>query len=191
MEVELPKGKLCQLEYWKPGMEKDLPSIANNIKIWRNVRDVFPHPYTAQDAKNWIEYITQPAGIQKYTNFAICIPSEDKASFRVAGGLGIHTQDDVSKKVVILGYWLGEPFWNKGIVTEAVQLAVNYTFSSNFTLINNGCSIERIEASVYEYNKPSARVLEKNGFVLEAVQKRAFFKDGKVIDGLLYVKLRE
>jgi RimJ/RimL family protein N-acetyltransferase len=50
--------------------------------------------------------------------------------------------------------------------------------------------MERIFARVFEYNKPSMRALEKAGFELESIEKRAVFKHDAIWNDHVYVKLR-
>ena len=86
-------------------------------------------------------------------------------------------------KTLELGYWIGEPFWGQGLVSEAVGIACDYAFST--------LEVERIEACVYEWNPASGRVLEKNGFVQEGRQRKAVFKDGELIDQIVYARVKE
>ena len=46
----------------------------------------------------------------------------------------------------------------------------------------------RLEAPVFETNPASARVLEKNGYLLESTQRRAALKSGRVLDVWMYVR---
>jgi len=73
-----------------------------------------------------------------------------------------------------LGYWMAEPFWNKGIVTKAVNEIVNWGFEN--------LSITRIFARPYGSNKASERVLTKCGFTLEAHIKGNIEKWGETED---------
>ena len=100
---------------------------------------------------------------------------------QVVGGIGITQQADVYRFNAELGYWLGEPFWNKGIMTEAVQAMVDYAFE-NFKLI-------RIYARVFEFNEASMRVLEKAGFHKEAINKKAVYKNQTLYDEHLFAIL--
>ena len=97
----------------------------------------------------------------------------------VVGGIGIVQQSDIYQLNAEIGYWLGEPYWNTGIMTEAVRAMVDYTFA-NFKVL-------RIYAGVFDYNIASMRVLEKAGFHKEAIHEKAFFKNGKVLDEHLFV----
>ena len=82
-----------------------------------------------------------------------------------------------------IGYWLAEPFWGRGIATDAVRAVVDYAFA--------GFDLMRIEAYVFEWNPASCRVLEKAGFTLEGRLRKTVTKDGKTIDELLYGLVRE
>ena len=89
---------------------------------------------------------------------------------------------DVESRSGEVGYWLGEPFWGQGIATAAVRAFVKYVFAT-FDLV-------RLDACLYEWNPASARVLEKAGFTFEARLKSAVFKDGQLIDTLLYALVK-
>ena len=104
-------------------------------------------------------------------------------STEVIGGIGIHLLPDVYRQSAEIGYWLGEPFWRKGIATAAVKGVVDFSFE-NFGLL-------RLHAGVFEWNPASARVLEKAGFRFEARMRKAVVKDGKNIDQMMYTILLE
>lgn len=69
------------------------------------------------------------------------------------------------------------------MATQAIKKMTEYTFE-NFNVI-------RIEAGVFDFNKPSMKVLEKNGYYLESIRKQAVIKKGKIIDDYIWVKLKE
>jgi RimJ/RimL family protein N-acetyltransferase len=171
MEFELGKSILRP---WKPGDEQSLIRNANNRAIWRNLRDAFPHPYTLADAKHWIEIAnsTNPP-----CNFAIVVDGD------AVGGIGLVLKDDVFRRSAEIGYWLGEEFWGRGIVTEAVRAVTDYAFSA--------FDICRVYAGVFEWNPGSMRVLEKAGYEFECRMRKSVTKDSKTIDELIYVMIRD
>ena len=120
------KGKGFILRSWKRGDEKSLVDNANNRKIQINLVDTFPHPYTLNDAKNWIKICQEKN--KKETTFAIEI--EKKA----IGGIGFEIKGGVHRKTASIGYWLGEKYWGRGIATEALKLVTKYAFN-NFGLV--------------------------------------------------------
>jgi [ribosomal protein S5]-alanine N-acetyltransferase len=148
-----------------------LASYFDNANIWNNVRDYIPHPYTVEDAE---KFITTQASIELTQNFAVLSNEE------VVGGIGIILGEDVYKMNVELGYWVAEAFSGAGIATEAVRLMTEYIFQT--FLVN------RIIASVFEYNKTSMRVLEKNGYFLETVRRKGILKNDYLYDEFVWVK---
>jgi RimJ/RimL family protein N-acetyltransferase len=171
MELKLTRSVLRE---WRPGDEKSLVRHANNRAIWRNLRDAFPHPYTLADAAHWIKIANPTTSI---TNFAIVV---DGAA---VGGIGLVLKDDVFRRSAEIGYWLGDQFWGRGIVTEAVRAVTDYAFAT-FDLC-------RVYAGVFEWNPASMRVLEKAGYELECRMKKSVTKDGQTIDELIYAMIRE
>ena len=161
------------LRNWQIGDIKSLAKNANNKKIWDNLRDQFPYPYTELAAKQWIEIANQDKPL---TNFAIVYKNN------AVGGIGIIKQTDVFRKNAEIGYWLGEKYWNKGFSTKAVKAMINYTFS-NF-------DVERIFANVFESNIGSIRVLEKCGFTQEAFLKNSVIKNNKIQNCYIYSILK-
>jgi ribosomal-protein-alanine N-acetyltransferase len=98
------------------------------------------------------------------------------------GGIGVHPGHDVHRHTATVGYWLGEEFWRRGIMTEAVTVVTDFCFE-NFPF-------RRISAEVFANNPASARVLEKAGFIFEGRLKNDVLKDGKLLDSLLYARTR-
>lgn len=153
----------------RPFRETDIPQlakIANNKKIYDNVRDMFPHPYAEENAEKFINGFANSH--EKQRIFAI------EYEGKLAGAMGIHPRDDIYRKSGEIGYWLGEEFWGKGIATAGVKLLLPYAWKE--------LDLVRIFAGVFAYNKGSARVLEKCGFELEGILKKAVFKNGEIYD---------
>ena len=157
--------------------EKDVCSLqrhADNRKIWLNLRDIFPHPYSVEDARSWIR-LSLSEGPER--SFAITSSDE------VIGGIGLVFGEDVHSHTAELGYWLGEPFWGKGIMSGAVSNFATYAFQTY--------PIYRIFAEPYVANHASRRILEKAGFSLEGVMRKNVIKDGLIQDQALYAMIRD
>lgn len=171
MNIQLTRATIRS---WRLSDAPSLARHANNRKVWLNLRDGFPHPYTHADA---VSYIEMALGKNPETLFAICVDDE------AVGGIGFTVRSEVERLSAELGYWLGEPFWGKGIVTEAVSAITRYAMRE-FGLV-------RIYAMPYITNPASAKVLEKAGYMLEGKMRKAVIKDGKIIDQLLYAFVAE
>jgi ribosomal-protein-alanine N-acetyltransferase len=152
--------------------EEDAASLAqhaNNRRIWLNLRDTFPHPYSLEDAQ---QFIARSSELPRETVFAIEVDSQ------AVGTISVLLREGIERGTGELGYWLGEPFWGRGLMTEAVR-AFSAFVLREFELL-------RLEAWAFEGNPGSARVLEKTGFTLEGTVRRSVIKDGQVLDCKLY-----
>lgn len=164
-----------ELKEWSLGYVHDLAHHANNRNIARNLRNIFPYPYTKEDAVRFIEFC-QTQDLKKTRNLAIVIDGQ------AVGGIGITVGCDMYEKSAELGYWLGEDHWGKGIMTKAVKQMVQLSFQDH--------NIIRLYATVFSHNLGSCRIFEKNGFELEGVLKKAAYKNGNLYDSKLYALLR-
>jgi len=175
-ETEL-EGPCFRLRRWRRGDETALQRYANNRKVWINLTDRFPHPYGAEAARWWID--VQESGEGPEYAFAIELDGE------AVGGIGVSPGQDLGVKTAEIGYWLGEPFWGRGIATQALRLLTGWAFAAP------DLDLVRIHAHVLAWNPASARVLEKAGYECEACLRKSVYKDGQVIDSLLYATLRQ
>lgn len=146
---------------------------ANNFSIWKQLRDWFPHPYTREDAEEFLDQVTR-----EYPPRTFAIATEHEA----IGTLGYHPGHDVHRYSAELGFWLAEPYHGKGIMTEAVRRFSDHLLASG--------DILRLWAGVFSNNPASMRVLEKAGFVREGVLQASVVKDDEVLDQHLYAKVR-
>jgi RimJ/RimL family protein N-acetyltransferase len=157
---------------WQISDAQALAAVANNRNVWNSIRNEFPSPYTVMDALAWIKHANEEKPV---ANFAIEI------GHVVAGNISCIWHKDVYAKTVEVGYFIGENYWGKGIASAAVALMLE--------AIKKNKEIVRIEAKIFDGNGASARVLEKNNFVLEGIRKNAIFKNGVIADEQVWVYL--
>lgn len=148
-----------------------MAEVANNEKVAVNLRDVFPSPYSVEDAQKFISICLRQ---EPYQVFAI----EYKGEY--VGNIGLHRQDDVYRRTAELGYFIGEPYWHRGITPRAVNLICDYGFRE--------LDVIKIFAGVFSFNSASQRVLEKCGFEREAILRNAVIKNGVICDEIRYAK---
>jgi len=151
-----------------------LVTYANNHNISKLLRDQFPFPYTKTDAEMWL---INSCNQEIETNFVIATEEE------LIGAIGVNLQEDVHRFSAEIGYWLGEPFWNKGIITKALKLFTEFVF--------NNFELNRIFANVFEGNIASEKVLLKAGYSKEATLGKSVFKEGKFLDQYIYAILKD
>jgi len=154
--------------------KSQLAKLANNKKIWDNLRDYIPFPYEETDAEFFINLTKEEEPKQ---TFGIEYKGE------ISGVIGLVIQKDVYKKSAEIGYWIGEPFWGNGIATKAVELITEYGFDN--------LGLNRIYSGVFEYNVASMKVLEKNGYEKEGIFKNAILKNDEICDEHRFFKLNE
>lgn len=169
--LELDCGP-CLVRDWQPSDKASLVAHANNRNVWRNLAHRFPHPYTGADADAWFALL---AGMARPTHWAVEVDGE------AVGGVGIDLGEGIFGRSAKFGYWLAEPFWGRGIMTAAVRATAEFALE-HFDLV-------RLESPVFEWNPSSMRVLEKCGFQREGLLRRSVFKDGKVIDAVLFARV--
>jgi RimJ/RimL family protein N-acetyltransferase len=161
------------IRVWKLEDVANLALYANNVHIWNNMRNYFPHPYGEEEATEWIN---KAIAEMPLLNFAIDVDGQ------AVGGIGLGLNTDIYLYSAEIAYWLAEPYWGQGITSEAVRQMIEYVYYY--------FDIVRLYAEVFENNKSSMRVLEKNGFYLEGVRRKAVFKNGVFIDDFIWVRLR-
>ena len=166
MELKL---KSCDVRSWRMGDAEALARHANNHKIWLNLRDAFPHPYTSHDGREFIKSVRNRA---PETTFAISVNGE------AAGSVGFVLRHDVERVSAEIGYWLAEPFWGRGIATQALVAMTDYAITTH--------ALTRVYALPFAWNEASCRVLEKAGYVLEGRLRRSAIKNGVITDQRQY-----
>ena len=165
MVLRFADGKRMMLNHCK--------KHADNTNISDFLLDRFPSPYTLDDAVNWIKMMQYQDPI---VIFSIAIDGN------VAGGIGLELREDVYRKAPLLGYWLGQEYWGRGIMTGAVKLITDYAFTY--------LDIIRIQAGVLGNNPRSMRVVEKAGFIKEGVLKNNIIKNGVILDEHIYAVVK-
>lgn len=153
------------LRPWAAVDEAALVRHANNWNVARYLRDAFPHPYTSADAQSWIARNASAEG--PTLDFAVTLQAE------AIGSVGLLSKTGIWRCDMELGYWVGEPFWGRGIASEAVHAVVGYAFAT-FP------DITVIHARHVLANPASGQVLAKCGFALDGRLRQAAIKNGVV-----------
>lgn len=161
--IELQTERLILRAYRR----SDIPAIVRLV----GAREVaattlrIPHPYTEDDARALLRMMARD---KLHTRFGILL----RDTGGLCGGIGLNVDKDHDRAE--LGYWIGVPFWRKGIATEAAREIVRYGFET--------LGLNRIFANCYVGNPASQRVLEKLGMKYEGrfrqhVRKWGEYKD--------------
>jgi ribosomal-protein-alanine N-acetyltransferase len=162
------------LRPWSAVDAEALVRLGDDREIWLNLRDRFPRPFTIPATDLWLaEHIAEE---ERRKSFAIEWHSE------LVGGIHLRRRNDAHQICSDLAFWVGRPFWGRGIATAAVRSASAHAFDT--------LGLERVQAFVFDWNPASARVLENANFTFEGRLRHYVLKDGRYGDALLYARLR-
>jgi ribosomal-protein-alanine N-acetyltransferase len=161
--------RTCEVRSWRPSDVESLAVHANNRNVAINLRDRFPSPYTRRAGR---EFIKMARRMKPESFFAIAVGGE------AVGGIGFVPGHDVERVSSEIGYWLGEAFWGRGIVTDALIAVTRYAIDTH--------GFTRLFALPFAHNQASCRVLEKAGYVVEGRLRNSAMKEGKLVDQLQY-----
>jgi ribosomal-protein-alanine N-acetyltransferase len=157
------------LRPWHLSDAESLQRHANNPKVAGCLLDRFPSPYTMKDAVDWVTFNQNQNPV---VNFAIAVDGH------VVGGIGFDFRTDIYRKTPLVGYWLSEEYWGRGIMPEALKLVTNYAFEQ--------LDVICIQANPLSKNSKSVRVLEKAGYSQQGIIKQSIIKDGEIMDEYIF-----
>lgn len=169
-----------QLRSWKIEDAESVARAADNPKIAKNLRNVFPSPYSLEDAIWFIRDCIsheEETGEKRQLTYAIVVDKQ------AVGSIGVFVKEDVYEKSGELGYWLSEEYWGRGIMTRAIERICREAFTA--------FDIVRIYAEPFAHNAGSRRALEKAGFTYEGTMRNGVYKNGQVYSYCMYSILRE
>ena len=173
MDMPRLEDGVVMLRRYRPEDRERLAELGDNPNVSRFLANRFPSPYRLEDADAWIAV---SASETRPCSFAI------EYQGRLAGGIGLEPMRDMHAGSAELGYWLGEPYWGRGLAARAVRLVADYAFDELLFI--------RLQAIVIDGNAASMRVLEKSGFVREGILRKHVRKNGVVRDAHLFARVR-
>lgn len=152
MDVTLETSRL-QLRQPRASDAARITRLINNFAVSGKLARV-PYPYRLSDAEWWLGTwrADKPVG---ETGFMIDLPGEG-----IIGNCGLHEDNGQT----VIGYWLGEPFWNRGFMTEAAAAVVGWYFATS--------EAGHLDSGVFAFNKASLVVQKKLGFTETGIGKK-------------------
>jgi RimJ/RimL family protein N-acetyltransferase len=160
---------ICVLRKFETGDAPLIAELANDRDIWMNLRDRFPHPYELEHGE---AFVANAAKEDPPAHLAICVDG------RAVGSVGLMLGKDIERVSAEIGYWVGKPYWGRGITSAALFAATQYAIKT--------FGLTRVFAIPFVHNVGSIRVLEKAGYIREGLMKQSAIKDGVVLDQYLY-----
>ncbi|WP_052736416.1 GNAT family N-acetyltransferase [Aquincola tertiaricarbonis] len=168
-------GQRCTLRELVPADAPSLQRNADDVEVWRNLFEGFPHPYTMADAIAWCDGGAHDSAYGHV--WGIDVRGE------VIGCVNVAPQQGPLRCNAEVGYWIGQPHWRHGIATEALGLVTAWVWQEL-------PDITRLFAPIFAWNTGSQAVAGKCGYVKEADMPRSAIKDGRVIDRVQFAIYR-
>ena len=154
------------LHNWTSADREALMTLCNAVDR-TFLSDRLPYPYTEADADLWLGMVAENDGKEGVWRAIV-------ADGQIVGSISVERMAEEQRNSGSIGYMILTPFWSQGIGTEAVRQICEVSFRE--------LALERIVGEVFPENLASARVLEKNGFLLEETKVGAIVKGGKAMD---------
>jgi RimJ/RimL family protein N-acetyltransferase len=133
-----------------------------------------PHPYSEEDAFEWI--LTHQSIREKGLALFYAIELKDDPDSGLIGSTGLDI--DSAHLRAEIGYWIGREYWNRGYATEAASILVGFAFE--------GLKLHKVSSHHFARNEASGRVLEKLGLKQEGLLRSHILKSGEWEDIIEY-----
>jgi RimJ/RimL family protein N-acetyltransferase len=136
-----------------------------------------PHPYLPEYAQQWLQ--TSAAAYQAGEGIAFAIELKETGEFIGSIGLRLEPRFDRAE----IGYWLGVPYWNQGLMSEALAAVLRFGFGT--------LGLNKMLATHFAHNPASGVVMQKNGMVKEGELAQHVKRDGHYHDLVQYRLTRQ
>jgi RimJ/RimL family protein N-acetyltransferase len=161
MDVRLETRRLV-LRAPRPSDAMRMAAFLDNFAVSGNLSRV-PYPYHLADARAYLAR-WRPDAPPEETNFAIDLEGEC-----CIGQIGFHA-DNFGP---VIGYWLAQPYWSRGLMSEAAGAAIGWYFSAS--------PAELLRSGVFHFNKASLMIQRKLGFIETGVSQRLCLARGEEV----------
>lgn len=161
----------------RTGYAEAIADLANDPVISRNIGGHgFHYPYTIEDALNFFNMNREDGRKFFAIDFIIFVDGTP------AGIIGLKDIDYVDRKCHV-GYWIGKKFWSRGIASESLELVTRFAAGE--------ISMHRLYTGVLDFNVASIKVLLKNGFSIEGVERDAYFMEGRYWSMIRFARIMD
>ena len=133
-----------------------IAALLNEFDIARMVSRV-PHPYAPSDAAAFLAH-AENTDLGREVIFGVETPTD--------GFVGVIGLDPSHDDTTELGYWLGRPFWGRGLMTEAVGAVLDW--------VKHEWGRRYLIAGHFADNPASGRVLTKANFLYTGETRHRF-----------------
>ncbi|HEY2774786.1 MAG TPA: GNAT family N-acetyltransferase [Candidatus Binatia bacterium] len=168
-------GSGFTLRSWRIDDASSLAVQADNRNIWSNLRGRFPRPYTEPVARTWISRCI--GGHERGLQLAIEVEG------LAVGGISVDVVTAKAPRIGEIGYWIGQPYWGRGIAGHAVRLVC--------AMVYEHLALDCLRATVRSSNEASLKILERSGFTVQSRMRRSDRRPGSAVVEIVYVRDRD
>ena len=170
------EGRRCRLRPLRPEDAASLQRHADDPAVAHNLFEGFPQPYTIEIAREWCE---REHLSPRFAHVLGVVVEHDE----VAGCISVTPQRGDWSPSAIVGYWLGQAYWGRGVMSEALALISAWAWTA-FP------EVQRLWMPIYARNAGSQGVARRAGYRLEGRLELAARKGGQAIDVLQFGQTR-
>jgi RimJ/RimL family protein N-acetyltransferase len=167
------QGELVRLRAHEPADIARLNDLINDPEVGEGLGIWMPQP--AQGFTAFVEAAEKDPTKQPFVIERI----EDREPI---GGCTLF-EISLAARTALLGIWLGKPYWDAGLGTDAVRTLCRFGFEH--------MNLQRIELNVFATNPRARRAYEKVGFVVEGERRRSEFIGGRYVNSYVMGLLAE
>ena len=148
----------------RPWLESDAESLYEYAKDPRVGPMAGWPPHTS--VENSLEIIRNVLAVDE--TYAVCLKEDNRAIGSIGLMIGKASSLSLPDTEGEIGYWIGVPFWGRGLIPEAVRELVRHGFED--------LKLVKIWAGYFDGNVKSKRVQDKCGFRHQYTRKNVFWK---------------
>ncbi|MFJ7649892.1 GNAT family N-acetyltransferase [Lysinibacillus sp. NPDC097279] len=173
------QGRKCYVRTFQEKDAQSLMGLVSRNKYFWSTYEPLQRP----------EYYTVEAQYKKIQESLYLMNSKREFTFGIyelgtnnlIGHISLYAIKRLPYSSAFVGYAMDEIYIGKGIVSEAVELVVQFAFEQ--------IGLHRVEAYVSTENSASIRVLEKSGFQQEGLLRKLLYINGQWVDHYMYARL--
>ncbi len=166
LSPRIETGRLV-LRPLEPADANPVAAYLDDIEVARWLVRV-PHPFTAQDASDFIDQCCTTASLGTATTLGIVVRGHDRAIVR--GIVALHSLDTRPE----IGFWLGRPFWGHGLMSEAVDATLTWAYAN--------LDVDAITAGAFQGNVASLTIQARQGFEVVGMSRRPSLIEERLLD---------
>jgi [ribosomal protein S5]-alanine N-acetyltransferase len=175
MTVTIPVNPQIELTEVRENDKTQLIQYLNDLTVFNNTL-VIPYPYTDESADFFLNLCRN---LEAKHGFVVNFAIRERATGKLIGGCGRFVKDTYKDEI---GYWLGAPFRNRGVMSAVITALCDHLFDTT--------DLVRIEAGVFVENDASARALEKADFQCEGILRKYVVKNEEAKDVFMYSRIK-